>query len=131
MNWKTISIAGEPPPCAGACRSATIPGFKFDSPSIRGPRAAIARQPFLTPPAEVAGGDLDPRPLRQADQEAQVVQRQKPHREDLARDHEVAQVGPREGAAGITIALRVERPFVEPVPGGLQVDLPLRRDPGG
>src|SRR5690606_23136792 len=112
---------------------AGAPGLRdsIRSSPLCGSRAPVAIEPVLTPPVEVPGGDLSACPLREADQETQVVQRQQPHPEHLAGHHEVAEVGARVVAAGITVTFRVEWTRVEPVAAGLQIDLALGGDPGG
>src|SRR5712672_404269 len=54
---------------------------------------------------------------READQIANVVQRQQPQSEELARHEQMAQIAPRIRRTRLTVAARVQRPVVGPVGG--------------
>src|SRR5467141_72595 len=79
----------------------------------------VAAAPVIGPCGERVAAPLNggSRLRREADQIANIVQRQQPQSEQLARDEQMTQVSPRIRRARLAVAARVQRPVVGPVGG--------------
>src|SRR3989442_15350575 len=74
----------------------------------------VAAAPVIGPCGERVAAPLNggSHLRREADQIANIMQRQQPQSEQLARDEQVAQGSPRIRRARFTVAARVQRPVV-------------------
>src|SRR5213594_4381728 len=79
----------------------------------------VAAAPVIGPCGERVAAPLNggSHLRREADQITNIMQRQQPQSEQLARDEQMAQVSARIGRARLAVTARVQRPVVGPAGG--------------